>query len=88
MLGLHWVEGWLARMMSCQLREVSPKGCWMEGFQERGRFSGSEYMVTFITVPREAAKSVDCKTYVDQKTIFLIVTRPAKNQLTIGGDSQ
>lgn len=52
----------------------------MEGFQERGRFSGSEYMVTSITVPREAAESVDCKTYVDQKTIFLIVTRPAKNQ--------
>ena len=45
-----------------------------------GRFSGSEYMVTSITVPREAAESVDCKTYVDQKTIFLIVTRPAKNQ--------
>ena len=36
-----------------------------------GRLTGSEYMVTSITVPSEAAESVDCKTYVSIKNCYI-----------------
>lgn len=35
-----------------------------------GRFSGSEYMITSLTVPRDAAEPVDYKTYLSIKKLY------------------